>query len=302
MNKKIKTVISVFLILGVITVMACSVAYIGLKKMREREKREDLVWLARCELETLRNDKEVLYLRLKDINYKDNYLNLKFDTSVSFDEVIEKSKDSLMYQDLMSVIVLNLNKWEKVSQYLTEAQVDLNITYSNNIVEFPFTISYNQLADMVSDKQLFDEGLEIFVRRKKQEVLEYARSHFRNDRYFKVDSLHINNDFVSLCMTYDDTKAELGRTFLDPNNVPMHFTDKVGEMGSILNNMLSICARIDRGFAFVYTAKKSRKIQSCRRSAEKAKEIYEDTVGKLWLDNRSTNRVRTMIYQVKSQN
>lgn len=302
MNKKIKTVISVFLILGVITVMACSVAYIGLKKMREHEKREDLVWLARCELETLRNDKEVLYLRLKDINYKDNYLNLKFDTSVSFDEIIEKSKDSLMHKDFMSVIVLNLNKWEKVSQYLAEAQVDLNITYSNNIVEFPFTISYNQLADMVSDKKLFDEGLEIFVRRKKQEVLEYARSHFRNDRYFKVDSLHINNDFVSLCMTYDDTKAELGHTFLDPNNVPMHFTDKVGEMGSILNNMLSICARIDRGFAFVYTAKKSRKIQSCRRSAEKAKEIYEDTVGKLWLDNRTTNRVRTMIYQVKSQN
>lgn len=302
MNKRVKTVISVFFIFGVIAVMGCFVAYIGLKKMREREKREDLVWLARCELETLRNDKEVLYLRLKDINYEDNLLKLNFATSISFDEIVEKSKDSLMYKDFMSVIVLNLNKWEKVSQYLKEAQVDLNITYSNNMVEFPFTISYNQLTDMVSDKQLFDEGLEIFVRRKKLEVLEYARSHFKYDRYFQVDSLHINKDFVSLCLTYDDTKAELGHTFLDPNNVPLHFTDKVGEMGSILNNMLSICARIDRGFAFVYTGKKKRKIQSCRRGTEKAKEIYEDTVGKLWLDNRSTYRVRTVIHRVKSQN
>jgi hypothetical protein len=226
-----------------------------LDEENKREERENLVWMARCELETLRNDKEVQYLRLHDMAYKGYLLNLRYNTSISSDEVAMKYKDSLLVKDFMSVIILNPDKWHKVAQYLSEADVDLSITYLSH-VESSFIISWEKLVHMLSDEQLLEEGLELFVQRKKKEVLDYARSHFRNDRYFKVDSLSLNQNFVSLHMSYDDSMASLGRSFLDTNNVSLHFTDRVGDMGSILNNMLSICARTDKGFAFVYTAKK----------------------------------------------
>ena len=272
--------------------------YLHLEQEKQREERENLVWLARCELETLRNDKEVQYLRLHDIIYEDDLLKLIYDTSISSNEIATLIKDSLMHKDFMSVIVLNPEKWKSVSKYLSEADVDLSITYSNHI-ESSFIISCEKLSQMLSDEQLFDEGMELFVHRKKQEVLDYARYHFRNDRYFKVDSLSLCNNFVSLHMSYNDSKANLGPTFLNTDKVALHYTDKVGDMGSILNNMLSICARTNKGFAFIYTAQKSHKIQKCKYNAERAKKFYEDTVGKLWLDKRETNQVHTVIYRTK---
>ena len=100
-------------------------------------------------------------------------------------------------------------------------------------------------------------------------------------------------------MSYNDSKANLGSTFLNTDKVALHYTDKVGDMGSILNNMLSICARTNKGFAFIYTAQKSHKIQKCKYNAERAKKIYEDTADKLWLDKRETNQVHTVIYRTK---
>ena len=285
--------------IGLIFIIGLGVLfYLHLEHEKQREERENLVWLARCELETLRNDKEVQYLRLHDINYEDNLLKLIYDTSISSNAIATLVKDSLMHKDFMSVIVLNTDIWNNVSKYLSEAGVDLSITYSSHI-ESSFIISCEKLSQMLSDEQLFDEGIKLFIQRKKQEVLDYARSHFRNDSYFKVDSLSLCNDFVSLHMSYNDSKANLGPTFLNTDKVALHYTDKVGDMGSILNNMLSICARTNKGFAFIYTAQKSHKIQKCKYNAERAKKIYEDTAGKLWLDNRETNLVHTVIYRTK---
>ena len=289
--------------LGILFLVVLILGMVGLffkylDEENKREERENLVWIARCELETLRNDKEVLYLRLHDMVYEEDLLKLRYDTSISSDEVAKKYKDSLMVKDFMSVIILNPDKWHKVAQYLSEADVDLSITYLSH-VESSFIISWEQLVHMLSDEKLFEEGIELFVQRKKKEVLEYARTHFQKDRYFKVDSLSLNQGFVSLHMSYDDSKASLGRSFLDTRNVSLHYTDRVGDMGSILNNILSICARTDRGFAFVYTAQKSRKVQSCKWDAKKAKEMYEDTADKLWMDKRGVNQVRTVIYKSK---
>lgn len=287
------------ILIGFTLVLILGVAfYIYINEERKREERENLVWLARCELETLRNDKEVQYLRLHGIAYEDNLLKLKYDTSIPSNEIAGIFKDSLMYKDFMSVIVLNPDKWKDVCQHLSRADIDLHVTYSSYI-DSSFIISWEQLSQMLSDEQLFNDGMGLFVQRKKQEVLNYARSHFRKDRYFKVDSLSLSNDFVSLHMSYDDSKANLGPTFLDTSKVALHYTDKVGDMGSILNNMLSICARINKGFAFIYTAQKSRKVQKCEYNAKRAKKIYENTTDKLWLDKRKTNQVRTVIHRTQ---
>lgn len=272
--------------------------YIYFEQEKLREEKENLVWLARCELETLRNDREVQYLRLHNMVYEDGLLKLRYDASISSNEIAEMFRDSLMYKDFMSVIVLNPQKWRTISKYLTEAEVDLSITYSSHI-ESAFIISWKQLSQMLSDEQLFNEGMELFVQRKKQEVLNYAQSHFWNDRFFTVDSISLSKEYVSLHMSYDDSKANLGSSYLDTGRVSVHYTDKVGDMGSILNNMLSICVRTNKGFAFIYTAQKKRKIQKCQYNAKRAKKIYEDTANKLWLDKRETNQARTVIYRTK---
>lgn len=285
--------------IGLIFIIGLGVLfYLHLEREKQREKRENLVWLARCELETLRNDKEVQYLRLHNMVYEDDLLKVSYDASIPSNEITEMFRDSLMYKDFMSVIVLNPDRWKNVSKYLSEADVDLSITYSSHI-ESSFIISCEKLSQMLSDEQLFDEGIKLFVQRKKQEVLDYARSHFRNDRFFKVDSISLSKEYVSLHMSYDDSKANLGPSFLDTKKVSLHYTDKVGDMGSILNNMLSICARTNKGFSFVYTAKKSHKIQKCNYIAEIAQKMYEETADKLWLDTRETNQVRTVIYRTK---
>ena len=98
--------------------------------------------------------------------------------------------------------------------------------------------------------------------------------------------MSIDEKFVTLHLSHDDSKAQLGHSFLDTTRVALHFTDKVGRMGSILDNMLSICAKTKKGFAFSYYGNKSHKVQRCEWNAEKAMKMHEETADKKWLDNR----------------
>ena len=72
--------------------------YIYFEQEKLREEKENLVWLARCELETLRNDREVQYLRLHNMVYEDGLLKLRYDASISSNEIAEMFRDSLMYK------------------------------------------------------------------------------------------------------------------------------------------------------------------------------------------------------------
>ena len=44
----------------------------------EKQKREDLVWKARVELDIIKNDKTKEYLRLADVEYEDSVLRLSY--------------------------------------------------------------------------------------------------------------------------------------------------------------------------------------------------------------------------------
>ena len=217
----------------------------------------------------------------------------------SFDDKYKnEDDDKFKYAELMSIVNLHPDKWKAASEYLLKANANVSFTFSSSI-ERTINITSQQFKELLSDKKLHEISEELFLIRKKSETLEYARFHFARDKYFDVDSLSIDEKFVTLHLSHDDSKAQLGPSFLDTTRVSLHFTDKVGRMGSILDNMLSICAKTKKGFAFSYYGNKSHKVQRCEWNAEKAMKMHEETADKKWLDNRKTNRVRTVITRTK---
>ena len=238
---------------------------------------------------------------MHDLSCESNQLRINFlyEPLSSFeDKYKNEDDDKFKYAELMSIINLRPDKWKAASEYLLKANANVSFTFSSSI-ERTINITSQQFKEILSDKQLHEIGEEIFLIRKKMETLEYACFHFARDKYFDVDSLSIDEKFVTLHLSHDDSKAQLGHSFLDTTRVSLHFTDKVGRMGSILDNMLSICAKTKKGFAFSYYGNKSHKVQRCEWNAEKAMKMHEETADKKWLDNRKTNRVRTVITRTK---
>lgn len=291
---------TIFLIF-VIVILPCLAFYCFVMYKQKREEIEHLIWKARIELEPLCNDRTVQYLSMHDLSCESNQLRINFlyEPLSSFeDKYKNEDDDKFKYAELMSIINLRPDKWKAASEYLLKANANVSFTFSSSI-ERTINITSQQFKEILSDKQLHEIGEEIFLIRKKMETLEYARFHFARDKYFDVDSLSIDEKFVTLHLSHDDSKAQLGHSFLDTTRVALHFTDKVGRMGSILDNMLSICAKTKKGFAFSYYGNKSHKVQRCEWNAEKAMKMHEETADKKWLDNRKTNRVRTVITRTK---
>lgn len=290
----------IFLIF-IIIILPCLAFYCFIMYKQQREEIEHLIWKARIELEPLCNDRTVQYLSLHDLSCENNQLRINFlyEPLSSFDDKYKKEDDDkFKYAELMSIINLHPDTWKAASEYLLKANANVSFTFSSNI-ERTINITSQQFKEILSDKKLREIGEEIFLIRKKLETFEYARFHFARDKYFDVDSLSIDEKFVTLHLSHDDSRAQLGPSFLDTTSVSSHFTDKVGHMGSILDNMLSICVRTNNGFAFSYYGTKSHKVQRCEWSAEKAKEMHQETADRKWLDNRKTNRVRTVITRTK---
>jgi len=269
-------------------------------KDAEKQKREDLVWKARAELDVIKNDKTMEYMRLADVEYEDSVLRLSFIIRFhkSFSP-IEQTSDSLIRLAFMSEVALFPERWKTISKYLNEAQVKLAVTCLNDFSNPSFTLSSKKLVSLLENKKLLSKGLKFFESMKADEVMEYARIHFRNDRFLKADGVVSGQQFLELHLSYDDSKARLGNSFLDTARVSAHFTDPVGDMGSILDGMLAISTRTDKGIAFVYKARKSQKVDSCVWDAEKAKELAKKYNGGLLLEGRKTNRVRTVITKQK---
>lgn len=292
-----KTLLLIFIII----ILPCLAFYCFIMYKQKREEIELLIWKARIELEPLCNDRTVQYLSMHDLSCESNQLRINFlyEPLSSFeDKYKNEDDDKFKYAELMSIINLRPDKWKAASEYLLKANANVSFTFSSSI-ERTINITSQQFKEILSDKQLHEIGEEIFLIRKKMETLEYARFHFARDKYFDVDSLSIDEKFVTLHLSHDDSKAQLGHSFLDTTRVALHFTDKVGRMGSILDNMLSICAKTKKGFAFSYYGNKSHKVQRCEWNAEKAMKMHEETADKKWLDNRKTNRVRTVITRTK---
>lgn len=273
-------------------------AYSYIQHEKDKAK-EELVWRARIELEAIRSSKIIEYLRLFNIEQDKDLLMLSFVRSeYSANKIIT---DSVIRQELASLVAIAPDRWDTIYHYLSKAGVDLQATYSNIKNEPSTTIKHEDFAEKLLSANVKEAGLALFSKLKAAEILRYALVHFDRDIIFRADSVSLDDKFVRLNLSYDDTKAQIGKSYTDTTRVNQHFTDPVGEMGSILDGMLSICTRTNRGFGFVYTGRKSHRKDVCEWNVEKTREIAIANSNKLLLDGRKTNQVRTVLYRKRKE-
>lgn len=265
-------------------------------KYREaKQKREDIVWKARCELELFRTDKTIRYLRLDSIRYSDGVVGLVYRSALSQEKFHKNmSTDSVAQLNFISTVMVSPERWKTISKYLSEAEVDIEVTMRGTIEEKSFKISSDSLSSLLSDEKVMSEALELFVKRKCLEVDNYARIHFARDKYIKPICVVMTKDFVELHLSYDDN---FGLGYLNnQQKVPVTYRDAVGDMGSILDGMLTICSRTNRGFAFVYIGRKKHSRSRIQWDAAMAMEMSKKNNG-IWFEGRKTNVITTGLYK-----
>lgn len=289
------------ILLFIVVVLGAIYGAYAYMKYQERKEKDDLIWKAKCELETIRGDKTIGYLRLDKVICDDNVISLSFLRNTHGTNGIMHFTDSIMYKEIASLITIAPVKWDSICSLLQTAGVDLNIIFSDVLDKPSIVIPNSLLRSKLLTKDLLEEGNKIFIQRKSEEIIQYARKHFSNDICFKVDTLIVSIDYVTLQLTYDDSKARLGKSFLDTTYVSPHFTDPVGDMGSILDGMLMICERTNKGLAFSYIGEKSKSKSICLWNAEKTKAIAKEQRQQLYLNGRKTNQVYTVITREKGQ-
>ena len=176
--------------------------------------------------------------------------------------------------------------------------MDIRFIYSRDV---PSILVTPQLLSELADEQAMDGFVETFALLKTDEILDYAKEHFKGDPYLKPDSTTLTNDFVNLYISFDDGEYKMGESYLDTTYVALHYTDQVGEMGSILDNILAICTRTDRGFAFVYKGKKKNTNHRLEWNRERARWAAEYCAKRIWQKDMKTNQVRTAVWRERSK-
>lgn len=267
-----------------------------LKDKQEQQRKEYLAWRAMYEMTILQSDKTVNYLRLHKIEYENNQLLLEYLVQIPGKEQ-HQLNDSTIRSLFYSYMAINPESWDSVFCYLKEAEVNLKLLCVNHKFVPSIVIPYDQLPSITSNKQAIDKWLGMFTILKSKEIFEYAKQHFKGDRYLFIDSVSMTDDYVELNFSFDDSKYRMGDAFLDTTHINRHFTDKVGDMGSILDGIFSICLRTDRGFAFIYKGKKNHIVHRCEWNKERTRELYKEYPGLIMLHGRKTNQVKTIIYK-----
>jgi hypothetical protein len=280
-------------VLGVIYGIYAYVTY------QERQEKEDLIWKAKVVLEEIRGDKTIGYLRLNKIIEEDNMMRLSFLRNICGTNGISHFSDTLMYKEMASLITIAPQKWDSLFSLLQEIGADLSIEYSDVKGKPAILIPHSQLQSKLLAKELLDEGDQIFIQRKSEEVVQYAKKHFAGDTFFDVDTVTHDTDYVTLWLKYDDGKAQLGKSFLDRTYINPHFTDPVGDMGSIFDNMWPICLRTNKGIAIDYQGTKSNSKNRVEWNAIEIKELHQKYGDSFYTEHRKTNQVHTVIVKEK---
>lgn len=261
---------------------------------KREEARENIVWEARKLLENVTDARLINYLRLEEVSYENGCLVLTYQHNPIPGRGTEVSDPTLLAK-FLSVVAMSPDRWQKAFGHLKEAGADLEVVFGNVVRRPSVRISQEKMDELFSQPEALRRYLQVFEQLKCAEIKWYADMHFKNDVLFTVDSVHIDKHFVTLCLSYDDKKARLSDAILDSTRVYPLFTDPVGDMGSILDGMWTVCSRTSRGFAFEFMAKRSRRKDRVSWSTDRAAAAYEKYNSGLWYDGKPTNQVRTVI-------
>lgn len=290
-------------------VCACVVIAIGCGgwygwKYYKQAKKEDLALEICAALQPLRDNQMISYLCLQDMGLDGNDFFCKLTTKTDyasnplFERLVtqrDKTDDEsthMRHTLFLSMMTLFPNNWDYTCHLLDSAAMDLKIIYSQ--VGDTCLIPHSRLKTMMSNSQEFHDGEDLFIDYKKTDIMNYARRHFRNDRYFNIDSVSLNSNFVVLHFNYDDN-GRLGKPYLDSSYINPHFTDPVSDMGSISDLMLTICSLKNCGMAVEYVGRKTHQVHRWEWDASRTQAFLKDYPGYIPYSERKKNQIVTAI-------
>lgn len=292
-----------FLVLLPISVYFGYAEYVRLQKEKERD---GLFWDMRVKFDYLKNDRTAQYVRVGDISVRDSVLDVEVLRTYlyskgnsrygGFDALKKVARD-----EVLSLIPMNPEHWTDIISKLCSLQMNIRFIYraGRDNMQIPIEFTYQEFKEVAENIEMMSKAQDIFVHNKCEEVLSYAKMHFKNDRAFKVDSVSLDEQYVKLHLSYSSAVANLGESFTDSTHVPAHYLDKVGYLGSILDNMLFICALENKGFAFVYYDKKTKSSKVVAWDAERTAPYIKSLENRIILDSQQANRVKTVVRKHK---
>ncbi len=276
----------------------------------EKVKMEELSLEICGSLQLFRDNPFISYLQIQEMGLDDNsfYVGLRFPEANAYNPLAncsvakylegDSASDKFMRECFLSLMTVYPSNWDCVCHLLDSANLDLSLRYSQ--LSDTCVISHSELLAMAPGTRAFREGEALFIDFKKADVLNYAQCHFKKDCFFSPDSVSLTSNTVTLHLNYDDTYP-LGNSFTDVEHIAGHFTDPVGDMGSIADNMLTICSLKKCGMAIEYFGRKSHKIKRWEWDANRTQDFLSDYQGYIPYSGRQKNQVQTVIVNTKNR-
>lgn len=257
----------------------------------DEEEKKDAMMLVKFNLEGIKNDRTTGFSTLSSYVYENDTLSLVFDCSRS--HIGKSTIYNNVEDDFMAVVTTTPEKWLDISKILSEVKINLSASFP--AISRKIVLPYDTLYAWVRDTIRIKKGNDYFAKYKMDEVVDCAKKHFANDRYFSVEGYSVEDDCVLLNLSYYDVNTKLGETFYDKKRVPLHFTDKVDEMGTLLDGMLDVCTRIGKGLGFTYTGTTKHEKYSCIWTIDEIPALMENERSRFLNDQDPTNQVSTVI-------
>ena len=154
--------------------------------------------------------------------------------------------------DKQSIVIATFNRYHHRQETSPDHTSEVKSIYEFEDVEDSTTITLAEINAFIDNPDLRKNAVAVFANRKLFDIEEYVNLHYANTSMLKMHSVTLDKDFVRVALSFDDSRSRIGSTLLDSMNIDPNFTDKVGERGSILREIFSICSRTHRGFTIEY--------------------------------------------------
>lgn len=261
-----------------ITVLFCIILLVsggvGVAYYKNNEAKELSKAQIICLLDEIQQDKTLNSIRMIGHHYESDSLVINYFAITPI--AIKIKKDSLR-NEFQNMVLLYHDKWKEVLNNVCDKQSVIvatfnrydfkNRSYPNHGTEGKSINDFEELTDTLTitiaevkafldNQAMREKAIAVFANRKIYDIEEYVKIHYGKTSILKMHSVTLDKDFVRVALSFDDSKSRIGSSLLDSTSIDPNFIDKVGERGSILKEIFSICSRTHRGFTIEYIGSK----------------------------------------------
>lgn len=285
----------IHVLLGLILLLIAG--YFGYRYVKFRNVRFEAMCIIEHELGVMERDEmTVQYVKL--INYEAEGNRVDVQLLIDKSAQIYFGIDSLQLE-FLSYTTIFQRGWDTIANQLQRGNIALKVKVTGPTTDGEVNFAPERLQRVLKDSVEMSKALELFELRKLIEVRDYAMRHFRNDHYLRLRNISLEPDFVVLTLGFDDSQYQIAPSLRDSNRIANHFIDKVDKMGSIVDNMLQICIRSNRGIAIEYKGDQKGTFHRCEYNVSKTREMADELQQYQIYDNRRVNAVSTGSYSIR---